>query len=689
MKGQTQVCVATFSQPALSCADTVLMLDRTGSMFYTDTANAGTYRTDWITDEEQAANAFVALYKQVVPHPQLAIGHFADKAAFVLTPSGSAEILPNALLQSGDAYYTSLPSIIHSALTNITAPVFTYAFTNLSAAVSKGYAELTSARHIAGKQRVLVLVSDGVPTLPSGSAESSATAAANTAKAGGAQIFTIHFGDPAGQNFLASLANNSANDKFVNTVTGFLNPTAARTPLAFTNPNNALGAIDATFATNGTTNDHQDYGNFHISVPAWATVTGIETKVDAKATGSVPTQSGTLLPSAQGNYTAWTNGVSVIDESNNPSCSSSDSIISTGNNTRESVRVNLSSIPDGATISSVQVQVWDVANSSTGGTYQPFVRVGTTDTQGGTNTASSNNGCTQRNQTVDITDFTKTSSSVLEVGVLKTGASGSAANIVRVGAIRAVVTYSVPASCTIGVQLYNKSANTWTTTTRTIDITGTEANAAPVGGGATDMWGRSWTPDDFSDTNFAMRVVNTNCSAGELANINSMSVNVHYSGIDATAENADGDNFFIAPTSADMTGVFTTIANSVCPAVAAATQAHLYVITNVINSDGGTKQASDFNFSVTGGSPTPVSSAGLSAGVHVTLTPGATYSVTQTSTQTGYYAPYYSAACTGSIAAGESKTCVIVNDDTPAPPPPPPVPPPPANINIGSWLQNP
>src|SRR6202008_2870308 len=84
--------------------------------------------------------------------------------------------------------------------------------------------------------------------------------------------------------------------------------------------------------------------------------------------------SGTLFPSGQGFYTAWTNGVSNVDETGSVSCT--DYVSSSTSNQRESVAMDLSSIPDGSTITSVNALVWDVGSGSSGGTYRTFVRVG-------------------------------------------------------------------------------------------------------------------------------------------------------------------------------------------------------------------------------------------------------------------------------------------------------------------------
>jgi hypothetical protein len=90
--------------------------------------------------------------------------------------------------------------------------------------------------------------------------------------------------------------------------------------------------------------------------------------------------------------------------------------------------------------------------------------------------------------------------------------------------------------------------------------------------------------------------------------------------------------------------------------------ARITVITNVDNSNGGTKMAADFLFNVTGNSPVPSSASGTAAGVAVAIGSGE-YGVTQAAVS-GYVAGYQ--GCSGIIALGQMKTCTITDTD-PAP----------------------
>jgi len=91
-------------------------------------------------------------------------------------------------------------------------------------------------------------------------------------------------------------------------------------------------------------------------------------------------------------------------------------------------------------------------------------------------------------------------------------------------------------------------------------------------------------------------------------------------------------------------------------------QPTLTVIKHVVNDNGGTKVAHDFTLTINGvtaagGNTFP----GSEAGTAKTLTTIGGYSVTEAAV--AGYATTYSAGCSGMIAAGESKTCTVTNDD--------------------------
>ena len=193
--------------------------------------------------------------------------------------------------------------------------------------------------------------------------------------------------------------------------------------------------------------------------------------VDPDALGATAT----LLPDGQGFYTAWTNGESAIDETGTPDCSSSESVIEATGNDRESVLISLASVPDGATITSVDVQVWHRGDSTAGGTFQTFARLDGTNTDSGTDiTTTSTSGCTGPvTQTINVADTVKAGGTALEVGVVKTAAN---ATTVRVGAIRATVTYnrgpSAAASTTAQLPTAQGFYTAWTNGVSAIDESG-------------------------------------------------------------------------------------------------------------------------------------------------------------------------------------------------------------------------
>jgi streptogramin lyase len=87
----------------------------------------------------------------------------------------------------------------------------------------------------------------------------------------------------------------------------------------------------------------------------------------------------------------------------------------------------------------------------------------------------------------------------------------------------------------------------------------------------------------------------------------------------------------------------------------------LVVIKHVINDNGGIAVASDFTMNIVAVNPNQTSFPGAeSPGTEVFVDPGA-YSVTET-VPSGYSVTY-SADCSGTIMASQTKTCIITNDD--------------------------
>jgi hypothetical protein len=121
----------------------------------------------------------------------------------------------------------------------------------------------------------------------------------------------------------------------------------------------------------------------------------------------------------------------------------------------------------------------------------------------------------------------------------------------------------------------------------------------------------------------------------------------HVNTVTATAKNSDG----IEDTATDDA------------TVRFASRATLKVIKQVTNDNGGSAKAGDFTMYVNGNNPRPDSFLGEESGTMVKLDAG-DYKVTEGSVM-GYTQIDTSPECEGSIAAGETKTCTITNNDDP------------------------
>jgi hypothetical protein len=91
--------------------------------------------------------------------------------------------------------------------------------------------------------------------------------------------------------------------------------------------------------------------------------------------------------------------------------------------------------------------------------------------------------------------------------------------------------------------------------------------------------------------------------------------------------------------------------------------ATLTVVKHVVNDNGGTKTAADFTLTINGVSAAGGNSfAGSEAGVTKSLTTVGGYSVTENA-MLGYHLAGMSADCSGTIALGEHRTCLLTNED--------------------------
>src|SRR5438477_11140821 len=93
-------------------------------------------------------------------------------------------------------------------------------------------------------------------------------------------------------------------------------------------------------------------------------------------------------------------------------------------------------------------------------------------------------------------------------------------------------------------------------------------------------------------------------------------------------------------------------------------ESHLIVIKHVVNDNGGGANASQFAMTINGVTATGGNSfpGAESPGTDKTVNAGS-YSVTETGPSV--YTASFSAGCSGSISAGQTKTCTVTNDDKP------------------------
>lgn len=589
----------TAPPPAPSCADTVIMLDRTGSMFY-DYSHypPRAAPTQWIADEKSAAKGLASLYQGIIPHPQLSVGHFADKAYTQKDENKtSAEIVSGGQLASSDSYYAGLPSLIDTALQNITGQFGPTAYTNLSDAISKAANELNSARHISTNKKVLILVSDGGPNVPPSNPEEAALDSADSAKRSGVNIFTIHFGDTSGQNLLAELASGGVDypsdaGPFSPSTTSIVPPSPG-----WNNPTNAY-SINSIYTTAvNFTGAKQSYG-FNIpsdAIPAGSPIS------DVQLTANVGTAilNTTVKPIAEGSYTSWNAnvGTKVTSVQNQDTAYINPS--TTGNVAETYVISNVvaGTIPMNAVITSVDLHAL-VANTSNRNQTNLKLRVekssGVVSDDSGYKMGPNSYGPIIR--AMPTNPFTGKAWTVVEVtnwpvrfGVVRNSSQGSP----QVDQLYVTVNYKIPATnCQFGIQTSWDSGVTWGNEQEISvpdSITPLTFSANLNGG-----WGHTFTSSDMTSTNFralihAISLPGNSCDPAAATAVDSLQLTVKYaphekgsdnqfSG-DASKENADDDYFFIAPQSSDLQGIFKTIGEKVCPALAPA-------CSNGIDDDG-------------------------------------------------------------------------------------------------------
>jgi len=218
--------------PTPSCADTVVMLDRTGSM---DPAGPVNY----LPDERMACKSLLSLYSLVEPAPKVGIGRFGDNSnggvEAEIQTRGQLSNSHSPLPYGDDDSGSDTDNDLYDAAEEATGSRSSVG-TNLMDAVNVGPGELTGPRATPNLQKVLILISDGDPNEP-GSV----------------------LGTPAD--------------------TGFRSPTAVVLPNEWSSPGNAL-ASDNNYAAAADDNYDQGFANFSLAVPAAAVINGIEVTVE-------------------------------------------------------------------------------------------------------------------------------------------------------------------------------------------------------------------------------------------------------------------------------------------------------------------------------------------------------------------------------------------------------------------------
>lgn len=451
---------------APSCADTVMMLDRTGSMSGTDLSN-----------ERSASNAVVNLYAGVSSHPKVGVGSFGAYPNASL-PAGGAAIPTNGQLS---ASYSTLTSII-SQITGSNSSVGS----NLGAAINVSATELASARHDPTKEKVLIFVSDGIPNEPS----SSVTAETGFATA-------------------TAAAQNASGD-------------------AWTNPAGAYSAGDATDA--GAHRERYSGFGLSVPTNATVTGIQVKTDAFSSSSAGSANSVTLGAATSIGSYDQWSTGglLGLLGKVNAVSGNDGNTsyVSETSNNEAETFNFPGAGLPTGSTIDSVTISA--VAATS-GGNSQLKLRAergtGTGNQSDDAGTSLTSATYNTINRTMTTNPFTGSAWTLSEVnawttrfGVVRGTSGGGSPRVTR---LYVTVTYRTPILCTLGVDLSWNGGSTWTTE-RTQTLTVTPATYTLSG------WtGHTWVPGDFATNNFRVRI--HELSSGPTCHVDTLSTNVTYS----------------------------------------------------------------------------------------------------------------------------------------------------------------
>ena len=478
--GGTNTCAievtVTPPPPAPACADTMMMLDRSYSMFgYPDYPSG---YTQWVPNEKNAAKVLVDLYDSVSSNPRVGFGRIAD------TGTGRGADLVTMLTNS----YAALKSAIDNGM-----PELPIGYTNLGAAINVAHTELESVRHDPDKQKVLIFVSDGVPNQPES-------------------------GIPGD--------------------TGWRSPLATASPNEWSNPTSAFSSNDIR-ATADDDDDDQGYRTFNFSIPSNAAIRGIEVRMEAFSSTGGPVATSLFTDgfgtgNTDGSFNeapAWTEGGNGAEKrasgSGNDSASPEGgrfAAVNSGGWICQSVNA--------AGLSDLQLSYrWRGDTAATQSDDDGIVELRT----GGSCTSTSG-WTTLQNHDLRTTTWATQSAFMLPGSVnnttfyLRYRASSDSGEDFRIDTV--AITGNAPApnsSCQLQARI-GDSGN-WSSF-RSVTLSGTETVFTPLGG-ATDDWDNvGWSAGDFSNGNFRLETrfndPDTNCADTAVAQLDHVDARVHY-----------------------------------------------------------------------------------------------------------------------------------------------------------------
>lgn len=676
------IVTVTTAPPAPACADTVMIFDRSGSMSSSDRSN-----------ERNAGNALTNLYATVSSFPKIGAGSFGG------LDGSDASIPSNGLL-------TSSYSTILSAISTITGSNSSVG-SNLGEAINVGATELASVRHTAGKQKVLIFVSDGVPNEPSSS-----------------MTGTTGFLAPA-----ANTANNAASGD------------------QWTNPANAYGV--------GSTSDalahRHRYSNFGFTIPSGATIQGIELSTNAQTSSGNPI---TFFTDGFGTGSS-VNDIPNWEEEGSDADSATLALAAGGGDDGAS--------PDGGRFARIGEDEWICRNINATGFSSlalSFNWRGDSDSESsdtmyveynangsdcntffGWNTVASDNlnGFTASwspRQTIMLPTSLNNDSSFLVR--FRVNSNNSNENL-RIDDVRIA---STPPSCNLATDLSWNAGSSWTSE-KTQTLTATPTNYTL--GTASDTWSRTWSASDFSNGNFRARIRAT--ASGATCYVDTLTVRVSYSmpttpsqyATDAAqAAKNNGVNIFsihygdtagqafmgsLASNSTILSSSITTATRSGTTVTVTTTSAHRLTGNQRVQTSGISTSALNGTFTVTS-TPSPTtftyttSASGTVNATGGSVAPTNLFISPASSAMSGIFqsigyqiCPAASASCSNGVdddgdgvrddADGGCHTdgnpgspgSYDPNDTdewtAPTTPVPPAPPPPPPTITIGSWVEVP